>query len=245
MLRDAIGDDVPTISIDGSALFGPARLTSVQIDNLGAAERAVCHLLTHGRRCIAHILGALHRSTAQERLRGYRQALETAGIAYKDSLVVEDNPSIAGGYTAIFKLRQRLQEQPMPDGLFCYNDLMAIGAMAALEEINLRVPEDIAVVGFDDIAPAALVTPMLTTVCVPQHDLGLFAAAELIRQLADAGLPQRLVQFPLEIKIRNSCGAYRMTSEERRTLLRQLATSAGAGLPAQPIAAASLSDLPF
>jgi hypothetical protein len=79
---------------------------------------------------------------------------------------------------------------------------------------------------------------MLTTVCVPQHDLGLFAAAELIRQLADADLPPRLVQFPLEIKIRNSCGAYRMTSDERRTLLRQLATSAGAGLPAQPIAAA-------
>jgi LacI family transcriptional regulator len=236
VLRNAIGDEVPTISIDGSTQDGPGRLTSIHLDNLGAAKSVVRHLLDHGRCRIAHILGALHRSTAQERLCGYRLALEDAGVAFDDSLVIEDSPSIAGGYTAIFKLRQQLHEELMPDGLFCYNDLMAIGAMAALEELSLKVPDEIAVVGFDDIAPAALVTPMLTTVCIPQYELGRFAAEELIQQLDHADRPPRILAYPLELKVRNSCGAYRMSSNDRRVLLRQLATSAGAGLPAKLMA---------
>jgi LacI family transcriptional regulator len=233
VLQQAIGDEVPTISIDGSAEGGPRRLTSIRLANQEAAQRVVRHLLDHGRRRIGHILGALHRSTAQERLRGYRLALESAGAPFDTKLVVEDSPSIAGGYTAIFKLRQQLGERPMPDGLFCYNDLMAIGAMAALEELNMKVPDEIAVVGFDDITPAALVTPMLTTVCIPQYELGRFAAEELIQHLNDAERPPRVVAYPLELKVRNSCGAYRMSSDDKRLLLRQLATSAGVGLPAK------------
>jgi LacI family transcriptional regulator len=233
VLHRAIGDEVPTISIDGSADDGPRRLISIRLDNLKAAKSVVRHLLSHGRSRVAHILGALHRSTAQERLRGYRLALEEAGVAYDDSLLIEDSPSIAGGYTAIFKLRQQLHDRPMPDGLFCYNDLMAIGAMAALEELNMKVPDEIAVVGFDDIAPAALVTPMLTTVSIPQYELGRFAAEELIQHLNNVDRPPRVVAYPLELKVRNSCGAHRMSNEDKRLLLRQLATSAGAGLPAK------------
>jgi LacI family transcriptional regulator len=233
ILQQAIGDEVPTISIDGSVEEGPGRLTSIRLDNLDAAKSVVRHLLNNGRARIAHILGALHRSTAQERLRGYRLALQDAGVVLDDSLVIEDSPSLAGGYTAIFKLRQQLHKRPMPDGLFCYNDLMAIGAMAALEELNLKVPDEIAVVGFDDIAPAALVTPMLTTVCIPQYELGRFAAEELIQHLNDADRPPRVFAYPLELKVRNSCGAYRMSGNDKRLLLRQLATSPGTGLPAK------------
>jgi LacI family transcriptional regulator len=181
------------------------------------------------------MVGAVQRATAQERFCGYRQALAAANLVADPSLVVEDSPSIAGGYTAMVRLLQSLSTDKLPDALFCYNDLMAIGAMAALEEMNVKVPEDLAVVGFDDIAPAVLVTPMLTTVSVPQYDLGRSAAAELIRRLEDAELPPRIIEYPVELKIRHSCGARQMSNEERRTMLRQVATSAGVGLPAKPV----------
>jgi hypothetical protein len=91
-------------------------------------------------------------------------------------------------------------------------------------------------VGFDDIGPAALVTPMLTTVVVPQYDIGVFAAEELIRRIEDSDMPPRVVKYDLVLKIRHSCGTRRISNEERRAMLRQLATSAGAGLPAKPAA---------
>jgi LacI family transcriptional regulator len=234
-LDEVVGDDVPIVSIDGSTASGPARFTSISIDNAGAAEQSVRHLIRHGRRRIGLILGASHRSTARARLCGYRRAVDESRLPFDPNLVVEDSPSIAGGYTATLKLLHQLPKPQWPDGLFCYNDLIAIGALAALEEMNLRVPEDVAVVGFDDIAPAALVTPMLTTVCVPQYDLGQLAAVELIQLLTGKTQAPRTVDYTLELKIRNSCGAYRLSGEERRTLLRYFATSASAGLPAQPV----------
>lgn len=182
------------------------------------------------------MVGAVQRATAQERRCGYVKALEAANLAIDPALILEDSPSIAGGYTAMLRLLQSLRTDNQPDALFCYNDLMAIGAMAALEEMNVKVPEELAVVGFDDIAPAVLVTPMLTTVAVPQYDLGQAAAAELIRRLENANLPPRVIEYPLELKIRHSCGARRMSNDERRTMLRQVATSAGVGLPARPVA---------
>lgn len=194
----------------------------------------VGHLIEHGRRRIAHLMGGVQRPTSQERLCGYQRALNTANLESDPAYVITESPSIAGGYTAILKLLQSLPTTRWPDALFCYNDLMAIGAMAALEELNLKVPDDLAVVGFDDIAPAVLVTPMLTTVCIPQYDLGQAAAAELIRHLEEGESASRVINYALELKIRNSCGAHRLSSEERRQMLRQLATSAGGGLTAKP-----------
>jgi hypothetical protein len=97
----------------------------------------------------------------------------------------------------------------------------------------LTVPDDVAVVGFDDIGPAVLVTPMLTTVAVPQYDIGLFAAEELLRRIEGPDLPPRVVKYDLALKIRHSCGGGGISSEERLEVLRQLATSAGVGLPAK------------
>ena len=114
------------------------------------------------------------------------------------------------------------------------NPKIAQAIVAALEEADRRVPDDIAVVGFDDIAPAALVTPMLTTIRVPQYDLGQFAAEELMSRIKQPEQTQRVVEYPLELQIRHSCGARRISSEDRRTMLRQLATAAGVGLPAKP-----------
>ena len=235
MLHTYVGDDVPIVAVDGNTQVGPARFTAIQFDNLGGAERIVEHLINSGRRRIAYLSGALHRLPAQDRLRGYRRALDAANLPFDPTLVEEGSPTIAGGYTAMLKLLQRSPEQPRPDGLFCYNDLMAIGAMAALEEMNLKIPEDLAVVGFDDIAPAALVTPMLTTIRIPQYELGQFAVEELIQRLDDPELPARVIDYPLELKIRHSCGTRRISSEERRAMLRQLATSAAADLPVEHV----------
>ena len=231
VLCAAVGDDTPIVVIDGSTRTGPARFTAIVLDNVGGAERAVQHLVRSGRRRVAYLSGASHRLTTHERLRGYRQALAGASLPFCEAWVGEGSPSIGGGYTVAMKLLQ-LSIAERPDALFCFNDLMAIGAIAAAEELGIKVPDDLAVVGFDDIAPATLVTPMLTTVRIPQYELGQFAVDELMQRLADPALPARVVEYPpLELKIRNSCGTHRLTIDERRLALRQLATSAGVGLP--------------
>jgi LacI family transcriptional regulator len=224
---------VPIVLVDGNTGSLPAGLTAVQLENAGASQQIVQHLIGLERQRIGHLMGPLHRSTARERLRGYEQALTAAHYEVDNSLVIEDSPSIAGGYTATLKLFQNRNGRLLPDALFCYNDLMAIGALAALEELNLTVPDDVAVVGFDDIGPAVLVTPMLTTVAVPQYDIGLFAAEELLRRIEGPDLPPRVVKYDLALKIRHSCGGGGISSEERLEVLRQLATSAGVGLPAK------------
>ncbi|MDQ3248090.1 MAG: LacI family transcriptional regulator [Chloroflexota bacterium] len=236
VLAACVGDDLPVVVVDGNTQTGPAQFTAIQFDNRGGAEEIVGHLINSGRRRIAHLSGASYRLPAQARLSGYRQALDAANLAFDPALIVEDSPTLAGGYSAMLKLLHRSPAQELPDALFCYNDLMAIGAMAAAEELNLKIPADLAVVGFDDIAPAALVTPMLTTVRIAQYDLGQFAVAELTRRLQDPALPPRVIDYPLELKIRHSCGTRRISSEERRLMLRQLATSAAAGLPAARLA---------
>ncbi len=229
MLHQYVGNDVPVISIDGSTQSGPLRFTAIEIDNAGGAERMVQHLIEHGNKKIAYLSGASHRLPARERFRGYRKALEAAGLVYDSTLVVEESPSIGGGYNAALTLLQHHQ----PDALFCYNDLMAIGAIAAAEELNLKVVDELAVVGFDDIAPAALITPMLSTVRIPQYELGQAAVEELMLRLEDQDLPSRVLSFPVELRIRNSCGTRRISSDERRIALRQLATSVSSGLPAE------------
>jgi LacI family transcriptional regulator len=236
VLRDHVGDEVPIVLVDGNTEAVPERFTSVRLENADASEQIVQHLISHGRRRIGHLMGPLHRATARERLRGYQQALTTARLPLNEMLIIEDSPSIAGGYNAALKLFEQYHSWERPDALFCYNDLMAIGALAALEEMNLTVPDQVAVVGFDDIGPAALVTPMLTTVAVPQYDIGLFAAEELLRRIETPDMPSRVVKYELELKIRHSCGTRGISHEERLEVLRQLATSAGVGLPAKPAA---------
>ncbi len=147
-----IGERLPADAVD-----------HVTIDNVAAAATAVEHLLAGGRRRVA-LIGAQPPTSATARLRldGWRQALRAAGLPEEPTLIQpEDTWTRLGGYTAA---RELLARDARPDALFCCNDLLAVGALRALREAGLRVPDDVAVVGVDDIEETRFTAPPLTTI---------------------------------------------------------------------------------
>lgn len=177
---------------------------SVYVDNAGGASAMVAHLAACGHRTIAHIAGPAANVDAQERLRGYRDALarEQPGA---EEYVLHGNFTEESGYHAG---REILARAERPDAIFAANDMMAIGCLNALLEAGLQVPQDIALAGFDDIPTARYISPPLTTVRVKIADLG-GRALERLTQSIDApeqAQPSKEV-VPAELVIRASCGA--------------------------------------
>lgn len=228
-IEKVLTDAVPTVSIDGVAESGPANLSLIQVENYQGARQAVAHLIEKGYRTVAHIAGMRQRLPARQRLAAYRDVLAENAIDYRPELVVEAWPSIGGGYFAGLELL----ENQKPDAVFCYNDLTAIGLLTVAEERGLVVPDDLAIVGFDDILPAALVSPMLTTVSINQYELGCFAANQVLSQIASPSQASRQLAFPAELVIRESSQKQRFSIEERRALLKKIASSPSANLTAR------------
>jgi len=184
---------------------------SLDIDNVAAAHAATQHLLALGHERIAHLgYGSPRFTTVAERLSGYRAALEEAGAPIDDAFVGFANYSADSGAVAARSLLARGGATAPPfTALFCGNDTIAIGALSALREAGLRVPEDIAVVGFDDVPMAAHAAPPLTTVRSPLLAMAE-AAAHLLVDLVEGRQPAELaIQLPTELVVRDSCGARR------------------------------------
>lgn len=175
----------------------------VDIDNIEGAYHVVTHLTYLGRRRIATVTGPLTMIAGLDRLQGYRKALEKAHLVYDPGLVEEGGFSMEGGYAAALRL---LPHQP--DAIFAASDAMAQGTYRAILEAGLRVPEDIAVVGFDDMAFAAHMQPPLTTVRQPIQRLGMTAVDTLIQLLngPTRTQPHRII-LPTELVVRQSCGS--------------------------------------
>lgn len=174
----------------------------VDVDNVIGARMAVEHLLRLGHERIATITGPLNMCAGQDRLEGYRQALTARGISVDEHLIAEGDFTEQGGRAAM----QRLLSY-QPTAVFAASDMMAVGALKAIREAGLNVPEDIALVGFDDIPLASMVDPPLTTVRQPIEHLGSMAVELLISMLESpkAGSVHRVV-LPTELVIRTSCG---------------------------------------
>lgn len=177
----------------------------VGIDNVAAAEAAVAHLVGLGRRRIAAIGEQRHRrgETARLRLQGYAAGLAAAGLPFDPSLVM---PSTgyhrADGAAAMTEL---LELAEPPDAVFCFNDLLAIGALRTLRDSEVRVPEDVAVVGFDDIEESSYTTPGLTTIHPDKARIASTAVALLAARLEDgADGASREVTEPFHLVIRHS-----------------------------------------
>lgn len=234
-LKDSVRSDLPVVSVDGLAQEAGRNVTMINVDNRGGAQAITEHLIGAGYQRIAYIAGASRRLPAQERMGGYRQALEASGLTLDPALIHEAQPTIGGGYDAT---RALLAAQP-PDAIFCYNDLMAVGAISAAQESGVAVPDDLAIVGFDDTLPAMLVTPLLTTVRIPKHDLGTFAAQTLLKRLnKEQPLEQessQIIQMPVELCVRDSCGTKVMTPAERQQLMQRVARSVSVNLPDSPV----------
>jgi LacI family transcriptional regulator len=177
-------------------------IPSVDVDNVGAARAATSHLVGLGHRVIGCITNApFHYAAARERREGYRQALAAADLPHDEDLVIEANFDAASGRRAMSRLLQR----PDLTAVFVASDVVAFGAMAAIREAGLRVPEDISVVGFDDIPLAAYFDPPLTTVHLPAHELGRAAGAALLDRISGRTVEARTV-LPTELVIRSSTG---------------------------------------
>ncbi|WP_329297248.1 LacI family transcriptional regulator [Streptomyces sp. NBC_00659] len=168
----------------------------VALDNAGGAALAVRHLLERGRRRIATITGPLELYEARERLDGYRQTLRDTGR--RSIAALGDFTRVSGDEA----MRQLLEDDPDLDAVFAANDLMAIGALRALHKAGRRVPEDVAVIGFDDIEAASYSIPALTSVRSPMADQAT-AAVHLLLSLIDGG-PTSPVIMPNELVVRES-----------------------------------------
>ena len=138
------------------------KVNYVDVDNRNGAAQAVSYILRSGHRRVATITGPLNMIAGQDRYLGYQEALHDRGVPFNPDLVAEGDFSDQGGYLA---MRRLLPQRP--DAVFVASDAMALAAMRAIKEAGLHIPEDIAVVGFDDISPAALSNPPLTTVRQP------------------------------------------------------------------------------
>jgi LacI family transcriptional regulator len=182
---------IPTVAIDRipENYTGP----SVILDNIKAGRIAAEHLLALGHTKLAHISGPLRLAPARERLTGFRQAVEASGLALGSCVGGEGNWACEFGYQAMQRL---LNCQPWPTAVFAANDRMAIGAMRAIYEAGLRVPDDISVMGLDDIEVAAYQVPPLTTVRQSFSELATRAVQVLIEILR--GQPPTEAQIVVE-----------------------------------------------
>jgi LacI family transcriptional regulator len=198
---------LPCVGVDLS-LRGP-RTTYVSSDNRGGAASAVAHLHSLGRRRIAIINGPLSLMPASERLAGYRYQCARLGLDYRPEYVAHGDFFLASGYDATKDL---LALAEPPDAIFAAGDEMAIGAIHAIFDAGLSTPDDIAVVGFDDIESASLIRPALTTVAQSPRDLcasAVDALMEIIGQGEDdpAVAPPRPRILPTKLVVRASSGA--------------------------------------
>ena len=181
---------------------------TVWADNADAAARAVIHLTNLGHREIGFITGSERFFSGPERLRGFREAMEARGL--HPSLIFRGNYEEASGYEAFVEM---FKAKRLPTAVIAANDRMAIGAMRAAKMLGMRIPDDIAIMGIDDIELAAYVEPGLTTIHYPIRELGEKAAEMLLAQCRREEVEKRVCISNNRLVVRGSCGANRSAEQ--------------------------------
>ena len=202
-LRALRASGVPAVLIARDVAAGA--VDTVLVDSYAGMRQATSHLLRLGHRRIAYIGGPHSLSAARERLRGYRQALRDFSVPPDPSLIVSGDFRVDGGRAAIRRLMERRR---LFTAVVAANDLTAIGAMEALRSAGRGIPDDVAVVGFDDIPFAAFVDPPLTTVAQPTYRLGALAMERLLALMREEAATTRRIMLQPQLVVRRSCGAY-------------------------------------
>jgi LacI family transcriptional regulator, galactose operon repressor len=223
-LREIYERGFPVVMLDDQSLPGP--IPWVGPDNRIGAYEAVRHLVRHGHRRIAHVQGPLQYQCSHDRFAGYQQALEEAGIAIDPTLIAQGDFTIASGRAATTQL---LALSARPTAIFAANDQMAYGVLSVSEAHGLRLPDDLAVIGFDDTTLSSHTRPALSTVKQPFAEMGRSAAEMLLALVSAPRLfgggaysqmaqpvgtraelgsrqPTR-IQWPTELVVRASCGS--------------------------------------
>lgn len=179
-------------------------LDGVMVDNVEGAYTATRHLIAQNRRRIALVNGDSRIKTFEDRLKGYRMALAEANIPFDDDLVTEVDPKIERSQRATLRLLQREQR---PDAIFASNNLITVGVLKAIRQLKLKIPEEVALVGFDDMPWSSELCPPVTSVAQPTYELGKEAGRLLIRRLQDPGGFQQTIVLHTRLIVRESCGA--------------------------------------
>jgi LacI family transcriptional regulator, galactose operon repressor len=198
-LTDVFLDDVPFVAF-GARIVHPG-VDVVRSDDAAGARDATRHLLAAGHTRVGMISGPPGPPPSEARLAGYRRALVEADRPEVPELVVQGDFTRPGGAAAMRRIAA-LRERPT--ALFCANDLMAIGAMDAAREVGLTLPDDLALVGYDDIEAAAFLTPALTTVLNPADELGATAGRLLLERIGGYRGRRREIVIPHRLVVRDS-----------------------------------------
>lgn len=197
--QELLDSEIPCVLLDSEA----SQAGKVFSDNIDGSLQAVRYLHSLGHRKIAHIAGGLITFSGQKRKEGYELAMKQLGIRLKRSYIVSGSYdfSMESGYEA---MKQLLKLKDRPTAVYAAGDNLAIGAMAAAKDAGLSIPEDMSVVGFDDIEMARFITPALTTVRQDTHLLGSKAAEILIGAIENTASLHTSIQ-PVELIVRQSC----------------------------------------
>ncbi|EGR1072170.1 substrate-binding domain-containing protein [Vibrio cholerae] len=191
--------DIPIVVMDwGPILFASDK---IQDNSLQGGYMAAKHLIECGHKEIGCITGPLIRHQAQMRYEGYKRALAEAGIAINPDWIVESDFECEGGYQAFEKLYERGK---LPSALFVSNDMMAMGVIQAASQRGLRVPDDLSLIGYDDVHIAKFMTPALTTIHQPKYRLGKAAVDTLLYRLENPDTTAQVVQLEPTLVARNS-----------------------------------------
>ncbi|MDQ7026361.1 MAG: LacI family DNA-binding transcriptional regulator [Anaerolineae bacterium] len=199
ILREVQADGIPIVLIDRSLTY--ESFDRVKVDNINGAFHAVNHLLEHKYRRIGIIYPEVE--TGYERLQGYQKALRSNGVEYDSSLVEVCGYTIDSSHEATKRLMA--QESP-PDALFTANNLLTLGAMRALRMSNIRIPQDIALIGFDDMPWATELYTPLTVVSQPTYELGKQAFVTLYQRIKNPKMAYQSIFLTTSLIIRESCG---------------------------------------
>ena len=182
--------DIPVVVMD----WGPMLFTSdkIQDNSLRGGYLAAKHLIESGHKQIGCITGPLVKHQAQMRYEGYKRALNEHGLEFKANWIIESDFECEGGYEAFNKM---VAKGPLPSALFVCNDMMAMGVINAANEKGIQIPEELSIIGYDDIHIAKFMSPSLTTIHQPKYRLGKAAVEALLKKLEGESTDTQVVQL--------------------------------------------------
>ena len=191
--------DIPVVVMDwGPMLFASDK---IQDNSLRGGYMAVKHLVESGHQNIGCITGPLAKHQAQMRYEGYKRAMLEAELEFNANWIVESDFECEGGYQAFKKMVER---GPLPSSIFVSNDMMAMGVINAANELGIQIPEQLSIIGYDDIHIAKFMSPSLTTIHQPKYRLGQAAVETLLRKLDEKSDEAQVVQLEPTLVERNS-----------------------------------------
>ncbi len=176
----------------------------VQVNNEEGAYKAINHLVKLGHKRIAHVCGNINIPTTRERIRGYKRALNTAGISVDEDLILSRASDFQSGLDLTNDL---LHKKHPPTAIFASNNLLTLGALQAIHSYPLNIPDDIAIVGFDDMYWSTSLNPPLTAVRQDGYEIGRRATDLLMQRMDEPNRPRIKITLDTQLMVRKSCGA--------------------------------------